>query len=70
MFGFRSHLQQLVSAHLAGRAGRAHALASIRLPRWLDRRLGWNRQSDVAEFHRVERSAERPPVGKDATKDW
>jgi hypothetical protein len=63
-------LRDLLAAHLGTRVGRANALASIRLPRWLDRRLGWNRQSDMAEFRRVERSAEREPAGKDATKDW
>jgi hypothetical protein len=59
----------LLSAHLATRIGRPNALAGSRLPRWLDRRLDWNRQSDLAELHSVERSAERPPVGKDARKD-
>ena len=62
-------LRDLLGAHFSGWAGRSHALASIRLPRGLDRRLGWNRQRDLAELRRAERSAEREPVGKDATRD-
>ncbi len=62
-------LRDLINAHFASWAGRAHAIDSIRLPAWLDQHLGWNRRRDVEDFERVERSAEHLPVGKDATKD-
>jgi hypothetical protein len=62
-------LRDLLGAHFSGWAGRSHALASIRLPSWLDRRLGWNRQADLADLQRSERSAEREPEGKDASRD-
>lgn len=63
------YLRDLLNAHFSSWTGRAHAIDSIRLPGWLDRRLGWNRQRDLEEFQRVERSAEQPPIGKDASKD-
>ncbi len=65
MFRFRD----LINAHGSSWAGRAHVLADIRLPAWLDRRLRWNRKQDAAELERVERAGQRPMVGKDAAKD-
>ena len=63
-------LRDLLTAHFSGWVGRAHAIDSVRLPAWLDRRVGWNRRRDKELLERVERSAERPPAGKDASKDW
>lgn len=62
-------LRDLLTSHFSSWAGRAHAIDDIRLPAWLDRRLGWNRRRDLEEFQRVERAVERPPVGKDPTQD-
>ena len=62
-------LRDLLTSHFSGWVGKAHAIDDIRLPAWLDRRLGWNRRRDLEQLRRVERSAERPPVGKDATRD-
>jgi len=65
MFQFRD----LLGAHFSARAG-AHAFDAIRLPTWLERRLHWNAASDERHHRRVERSAQKPPVGKDAKTDW
>jgi len=62
-------LRDLLTAHFSGWAGRSHVLDAIRLPAWLDRHLGWNHRRDLEEAQRVERSAERSPVGKDASVD-
>ena len=62
-------LRDLLNAHFSGWVGTAHAIDDIRLPAWLDRRLGWNRRRAIEVLERVERPGECPPVGKDATKD-
>ena len=60
----------LFAVVIAGaRVGRSF-MADARLPAWLDRFLGWNRHYDEGRARTAERSHERPPRGKDASRDW
>jgi hypothetical protein len=65
-----SWLHDALNSAVAGSSRGGQLLAEIRLPRWLDRRLKWNRQVDERRLRRSERSEHRDPQGKDASKDW
>ena len=65
-----SSLQNALNAVVAaGGAGKARVLDDLSLPRWLERRWGWNKERDLRRFHRAERMEKKRDAGKDTTKD-